>query len=99
MFPFGYCGNVDAIEYNVYRLCQENNIYSVKYINLIKRVLSNKCPEDVINKIIKYLAKHILDFNNFEFSLVNKEDIKDSLIVCQYFNYFSKKMYLTLKNK
>lgn len=99
VFPYGRINFVKAIDYNVFKLCYENNIYSIRYVNYIRRILKKKFSDLIIDIIISYVALHIVNFENYIFQLENQEDIKNSIIVTKYFNYFSSNIFLTLKRK
>ena len=102
LFPLEYCGAVDMVKYSLIEKCQEKGIYSIQEAantkNLISTILDN-LPNEIVNLVYKNIVLSTYDLGKQEFQIVDENDKDNYIFVENFYNFFSKKLMIVLKNK
>ena len=96
LFPLGYTGFPESIDYPVYKLCHNNDIYSNEEIRYIRKLFH--LPNELIDMILSYFIKDTYELDNHTFYLTGKVNLNDDIYVNDYFTVSDKKLVLAIKS-
>ena len=102
LFPLEYSGGVDMVRYSLIEKCREKGIYSIQEANIIKKLIikiSDKFPIELVDLIYDMIVISTYDLEKQEFKFVDDKEKKDYIFINNFYNFFSKKLMIVLKNK
>lgn len=102
LFPLEYSGGVNMVRYSLIEKCREKGIYSIQEANVIKKLIikiSDKFPNELVDLIYDMIVISTYDLEKQEFKFVDDIEKKDYIFIDNFYNFFSKKLMIGIKNK
>ena len=96
LFPLGYTGFPQSINYPVYKICCDNGIYSDEEVKFIKKIFH--LPDILIDIICSYFIKNTYRSDNHKFYLTDKSNLNNDIYVSHYFRVSDKEIILAIKS-
>ena len=102
LFPLEYSGAVDMVKYPIIEKCREKGLYSIQEANDIKDMISKilgSLPHEIVNLVYEKIVVSTYDLEKQEFTLISENELEDEIVIDNFYNFFSKKLKIVLKNK
>ena len=99
LFPLEFAKHELMIEYPLIENCKKVGLYNILEAKEIEKEINKlSLPLEITKNIASFVIKDTYNLENEEFYLSNQY-YSTSKLVCEYYNYFSKKVYVLIKNK
>ena len=97
LFPLEFAKHELMIEYPLIENCKKVGLYNILEAKKIEKEINKlSLPLEITKNIASFIIKDTYNLENEEFYLSNQY-YSTSKLVCEYYNYFSKKVYVLIK--